>query len=188
MMLYASKDADALGWDPLPYIIHKVILDLLNGNTINEWIIEEGYPLDIPYWWDNLGNISEEVVYTQWQAVFAIYDLYHVISGCTPYNFEYSQMTLNQNLTDYEIEDQHHNFDLTYHTYQAIAYEDPNSPGWGSVPTKPLKFLPQKALQFWNWWLFEALPLADKFDGRKADWDIFAKDKYVDLFIPLDAK
>ena len=178
----------SVGWTPLPYIMHRVALERLKGSQVGEHIIkgDDNYALalDMPHWWANLGNIAEEVIYTQQHAVWALYSLNFVVEGFVPYQCRYDP--LSQNDSDKKLDDKTSNFDFTYHTLQAMANDDPNTPGWDVERTQPVRFIREKALEFWNWWLFEAVYAANEVNIETLDWDIFAKDKYQELFINFD--
>lgn len=178
---FAHQTGMPSDWDPLPYIIHRVTILSIQGVQVGQRIVKDDKRLfDIPFWHSNLGNITEEVKYTQSEAVSAIYSLNALAMGYMPY---YRIGPLAPELYD----DPHipDSCDFLYHTFEAVAHHDPNPPGLDAERTQAVTLVPESAHTFWRWWFDEALPQAHAISPTAVNWGAFERTKYDHLLIDV---
>lgn len=181
---YGEVEEWGKGWDHFIYTIHQVNIELLKNHLLDVYeipILKDGndsfgYVND---WWGCLGNITNEVIFTQDEALWAVYSIHALLSRQTIYKFSpYEPLT--KTIRDSKLNN--YNFDFTVHTFRACSFHDPTVPKYVYRENTQEKLIPEKGLAFWKWWLFEAVPTAYEIDINSINWDVFRKDKYLHLF------
>lgn len=122
--------------------------------------VENEFVGNADYWHYMLGNIREEFVHSHYMVLKAAYDVYTATWGLVPLKLPRNVSNF-ATIEDSDIDrlDKH---DFAYHACEAVSTYDPNPPGYVFENLKPLpiEYDIQKSLEFWQWWLFEAVPQA----------------------------
>lgn len=146
-----------------PYDILSTVRQLLRGKGTSEIVFDNKYWADMSDWHYVVGNLCDDVAYQPCMFLNAAYHVYTVTEGWLPFRLIHSELiesTYDEDLKTPEME----NRDFTYHAWQANISEDPNPPGLNQQRNLPIKRDTRKALEFWRWWLFEAVPKAAMVD------------------------
>jgi hypothetical protein len=154
-------------WDPcyrLPITILKSAEMALTGSSegeINEMITKEDECADsvatLPI---ILGNLREEFCHPHYMALRTTYDVHLASYDISPLSLHYIHSKFTPDTTDEELDKINTNYDFSYHACESFISKDPNPLGWGQSLGLPIERDSEKALEFWHWWLFEAIPQA----------------------------
>ncbi len=106
------------------------------------------------------GNLSEEFRHPQYMAVCTAFDVFSACCGMPTLLVYHSPPTSPYDINDEGLEVINNNNDFSYHASEAFISSDPNPPGWGQSLGLPIERDSEKALDFWHWWLFQAIPQA----------------------------
>lgn len=142
-----------------PYSMLSATRQLLSGKSASEITFDNKYWMEVSNWHYIVGNLCDEMTYEQCMFLNAVYHVYTLTEGWLPFRFLHSKVaesTYDDELKTPEME----NRDFTYHALQAYICKDPNEPGWDQPRILPIKRDSEKALAFWQWWLFELVPQA----------------------------
>jgi hypothetical protein len=126
-------------------LVHqKIPFEEANGFFCNEF-------------YNEIGALAYSVKYEAWCVVNVAYKTLGSGLGVEPFRFQ--EITLESNDQTLPMS----NADFALSAMKAYTVIDENKPGaWASTKIKPLPFKVdnQKKLEFWQWWLTEAIPQA----------------------------
>jgi hypothetical protein len=158
-----------------PYIIHHFTVERLKGRPADEIEFrgrDEWGDYFVAEWHYAIGNLTEALLYQHGMVIDAVYDLCCAVDFLgLPVTWPKRATTAWDALSDSELGI--HCDDFAYHASEAYACNDPNSPGWvdwWEWEGLPIKRDNGKTLEFWHWWLFEAIPEAARVDLEQLNW------------------
>ncbi len=149
-----------------PYSMLSATRQLLSGKSTSEITFDNEYWVDTSNWHYIVGNLCDDVSYDQCMFLKAVHRVYTITEGWLPFRFIHSKVveaTYDDELKTPEME----NRDFTYHALQAYVSENPNESSWDQPRSLPVKRDREKALAFWQWWLFELVTQAVTADLRE---------------------
>ena len=142
-----------------PYDMLNATQQLLSGKTKVEINFKNEYWVDISNWHYIVGNLSEDTLFQHGMFLRAVHRVYLGAEGWLPLRLKNTKLTDQTYDEELDIFHSSHG-DFCYYALESNICEDPNEPGWDKPRSLPIKRNWDKALKFWEWWLFEAIPQA----------------------------
>lgn len=143
--------------DTLPVDLPQMMLDMAEGvlnstvspNEANNALCDDFYHA--------MGAIAYDVTYEVWCASNAAYSALKAVLGYKPFRIDEIDVSVSDDTLSPG------DGDVALSALNAFTASDNDAPGVWAFTTKshsPLSFDIQKRLEFWEWWLTEAIPQA----------------------------